>query len=90
MKVALEAASTLAGAYGQVRAHTEALARPLSPEDCQLQSMADASPVKWHLAHTSWFFESVILADRPSYRPFDSRFTYLFNSYYEALGPSAS
>jgi hypothetical protein len=87
MKVALEAASTLAGAYGQVRAHTEALARPLSPEDCQLQSMADASPVKWHLAHTSWFFESVILADRPSYRPFDSRFTYLFNSYYEALGP---
>jgi ergothioneine biosynthesis protein EgtB len=49
--------------------------------------MADASPVKWHLAHTSWFFESVILADRPSYRPFDSRFTYLFNSYYEALGP---
>jgi ergothioneine biosynthesis protein EgtB len=87
MKVASEAASTLAGAYGQVRAHTEALARPLSREDCQLQSMADASPVKWHLAHTSWFFESVILADRPSYRPFDSRFTYLFNSYYEALGP---
>jgi ergothioneine biosynthesis protein EgtB len=87
MKVALEAASPLASAYTQVRAYTETLAQPLSAEDCQLQSMADASPVKWHLAHTSWFFESVILAGRPSYRPFDSRFAYLFNSYYEALGP---
>jgi ergothioneine biosynthesis protein EgtB len=87
MKVALEAASTLSSTYAQVRAYTEALARPLTPEDCQLQSMTDASPVKWHLAHTSWFFESVILADRPSYRPFDSRLAYLFNSYYEALGP---
>src|ERR1700722_11347594 len=87
MKVALEAASPLASAYAQVRAHTKTLARALSAEDCQLQSMADASPVKWHLAHTSWFFESVILAGRPSYRPVDSRFPYLFNSYYEALGP---
>ena len=49
--------------------------------------MPDASPVKWHLAHTSWFFESVILARRADYRPFDPRFAYLFNSYYEALGP---
>ena len=49
--------------------------------------MPDASPVKWHLAHTSWFFETVILARRPGYRPFDPRFAYLFNSYYEALGP---
>ena len=49
--------------------------------------MPDASPVKWHLAHTSWFFETVILAQRPGYRPFDPRFAYLFNSYYEALGP---
>ena len=87
MKVALETATSLAGAYARVRAETEMLARPLSAEDCQLQSMADASPVKWHLAHTSWFFESVVLAERPSYRPFDSRLTYLFNSYYEALGP---
>jgi ergothioneine biosynthesis protein EgtB len=87
MKLALEAAPTLACIYKEVRAQTETLARPLSAEDCQLQSMPDASPVKWHLAHTSWFFESVVLADRPSYRPFDSRLTYLFNSYYEALGP---
>jgi ergothioneine biosynthesis protein EgtB len=49
--------------------------------------MPDASPIKWHLAHTSWFVEIVILACRSSYRPFDSRFAYLFNSYYEALGP---
>ncbi len=87
MKAALQPAVSLAQAYAQVRAHTEMLARPLSSEDCLLQSMPDASPVKWHLAHTSWFFESVVLARRPGYRPFDSRFAYLFNSYYEALGP---
>jgi len=49
--------------------------------------MPDASPVKWHLAHTSWFFETVVLSKVPGYRPFDPRFAYLFNSYYEALGP---
>ena len=78
---------SLAQAYRTVRAHSVALAQPLSPEDCQIQSMPDASPVKWHLAHTSWFFETVILARRPEYRPFDASFTYLFNSYYEAVGP---
>jgi ergothioneine biosynthesis protein EgtB len=87
MKAALHPTASLAQTFAQVRAHTEVLARPLSAEDCLLQSMPDASPVKWHLAHTSWFFESVILAKLSGYRPFDSRFTYLFNSYYEALGP---
>lgn len=77
----------LARAYRAVRAHSEALAAPLSAEDCAIQSMPDASPVKWHLGHTSWFFESLILAADPTYAPFDSRFGYLFNSYYEALGP---
>ena len=77
----------LARFYRDVRAHSEALAAPLTAEDCALQSMADTSPVKWHLGHTSWFFETLILGEEPSYAPFDSRFAYLFNSYYESLGP---
>ena len=77
----------MAEAYALVRAHSEALAASLSAEDCAVQSMPDASPVKWHLAHTSWFFETVILSQQAGYKPFDPRFLYLFNSYYEALGP---
>ncbi|HWC62642.1 MAG TPA: ergothioneine biosynthesis protein EgtB, partial [Rhizomicrobium sp.] len=77
----------LARRYRQVRQDSESLATPLSAEDCLLQSMPDASPVKWHLGHTTWFFETMILARKPGYAPFDSRFAYLFNSYYEALGP---
>src|ERR1700744_409849 len=73
--------------YRRVRDRSAALAAGLSPEDCTVQSMPDASPVKWHLAHTTWFFETMILADRPGYQAFDPRFAYLFNSYYEALGP---
>ena len=79
--------SQLAQAYAGVRGHSEALAAPLSAEDAAIQSMPDASPAKWHLAHTSWFFETVILSRLAGYRPFDPRFAYLFNSYYEALGP---
>ena len=87
MKAAAQPGTPLAQTYARVRAHSEALAAPLSAEDCLVQSMPDASPVKWHLAHTSWFFETVILATQPGYKPFDPRFAYLFNSYYEALGP---
>ncbi len=66
---------------------TENLTRPLSSEDCQIQSMPDCSPAKWHLAHTSWFFETFVLAANvPSWRPFDPSFNYLFNSYYNAVG----
>jgi ergothioneine biosynthesis protein EgtB len=87
MHVAVQSLADLAQRYREVRAHTEQLAAPLSAEDAQVQSMPDASPVKWHLAHTSWFFETVILAQRPGYRPFDPSYAYLFNSYYEAVGP---
>jgi dimethylhistidine N-methyltransferase len=77
----------LPGRYRRVRRHTLSLAEPLSAEDQAVQSMPDASPTKWHLAHTSWFFETFILAPNAAfYRLFDPSFSYLFNSYYEALG----
>jgi len=78
----------LAERYRAVRALTQALAAPLSNADATVQSMPDASPAKWHLAHVSWFFETFVLRDHvEGYRPFDDRFAYLFNSYYEAEGP---
>ncbi len=74
--------------YRAVRQATEALTRALTPEDQLAQSMPDASPTKWHLAHTTWFWETFLLVPNLSgYKPFDPRFHYLFNSYYEALGP---
>ena len=73
--------------YETVRAFTDELTSPISPEDQTPQSMPDCSPTKWHRAHTSWFFEEFILAGRADYRPFDDRFRFLFNSYYEAVGP---
>ncbi len=73
--------------YRQARAQSLALADPLSPEDWMLQSMPDASPVKWNLAHTSWFFETFILKKfAPDYSEFHERFGYLFNSYYNQIG----
>lgn len=72
--------------YVSVRALSEALALPLSPEDQGVQSMPDASPTKWHLAHTTWFFERMILAARPGYRAYDARYDSLFNSYYLGIG----
>ena len=71
-----------------VRTCTEQLAEPLSAEDQTVQSMPDASPTKWHLAHTTWFFETFVLRPHaPGYRVFDPAYEYLFNSYYEAVGP---
>jgi ergothioneine biosynthesis protein EgtB len=73
--------------YRAVRAASETLAAPLSPEDCQVQSMPDVSPTKWHLAHTSWFFETFLLTPfLPGYRPFDPAYAVLFNSYYVGIG----
>lgn len=70
-----------------VRKHTVSLAAPLSEEDCCAQSMPDASPVKWHLAHTTWFFETFILEKfEPDFRPFHPAFRMLFNSYYNGVG----
>ncbi len=75
------------GRYRRVRAATAGLAAGLTAEDQVVQSMPDASPVKWHLAHTSWFFETFLLVPHlASYRPFDPAYGYLFNSYYEAVG----
>ncbi|MCW5623844.1 MAG: ergothioneine biosynthesis protein EgtB [Burkholderiales bacterium] len=74
--------------YEAVRAETLARAAPLSAEDQCIQSMPDASPTKWHLAHTTWFFETLLLRPHAAgYRTFDPQFHFLFNSYYEALGP---
>lgn len=77
----------LAERYEQVRRQSLALAAPLSDEDCQAQSMPDASPAKWHLAHVTWFFETFVLERfEHGFTPFDARFRVLFNSYYQAVG----
>src|SRR5205823_97257 len=83
--------SQLAAHYRAVRRCTELLGEPLATEDYVVQSMPDASPVKWHLAHTSWFFETFVLAPyMPGYWPFHPQFRVLFNSYYNAVGPKWS
>jgi ergothioneine biosynthesis protein EgtB len=74
--------------YRAVRSMTESLAAPLSPEDQTVQSMPDVSPTKWHRAHTTWFFERfVVMRCAGLYEPFHPRYEYLFNSYYETVGP---
>lgn len=74
--------------FQRVRSRTEELCGPLLPDDLMVQSMPEVSPPKWHLGHTTWFFEELLLKSlTPGFRPFDHRFAYLFNSYYEALGP---
>jgi dimethylhistidine N-methyltransferase len=80
--------TALASRFAQVRAATLLLTTPLSAEDQTVQSMPDCSPVKWHQAHTAWFFETFLLVPNdPDYQPFDPLFGYLFNSYYETVGP---
>ena len=78
--------NVLAARYESIRRFSEQLAAPLSPEDCSLQSMPDASPTKWHLAHTTWFFETFLLGNIQSYQPFNDDYAYLFNSYYNTVG----
>jgi ergothioneine biosynthesis protein EgtB len=84
---AAKSPAPMSSLFRSVRGATERLAVPLSAEDCAIQSMPDASPIKWHLAHTSWFFETFILAPHlPGYRVFHPSFRMLFNSYYNAVG----
>ena len=96
--MALPPAAALLPRLRRIRERSEALIAGLEPEDLCLQGMADASPAKWHLGHTSWFFEEFLLRDRGpglerssgtsrGYEPADARWRYLFNSYYEAVGP---
>ncbi|TAM57478.1 MAG: ergothioneine biosynthesis protein EgtB [Rhodanobacter sp.] len=81
------APASTAARFRQVRQRTSELCAHLSAEDLQVQSMPDASPGKWHLAHTSWFFEKFVLGRDPAYRPRDPAWHYLFNSYYQSAGP---
>jgi ergothioneine biosynthesis protein EgtB len=77
----------LAARYAAVRAQTQALAAPLGEADCQVQSMPDASPTKWHLAHVTWFFETFVLERfEPGFRPHHAAFRVLYNSYYQGVG----
>jgi ergothioneine biosynthesis protein EgtB len=86
-RAAQHRAAGLQARYRGVRAATQAIAAPLSPEDCQVQSMPDVSPAKWHLAHVSWFFETFLLVPHlVDYAPFDPAFETLFNSYYVGVG----
>ena len=79
--------SALARRLLETRKLSLSLAAPLSDEDQVVQAMDDASPTKWHLAHTTWFFEAFLLKPfLPGYRVFDERFEYCFNSYYETVG----
>lgn len=79
--------SVLSERYHAVRTLTPDLCRTLTPEDMVVQSMPDTSPAKWHMAHTTWFFENFILLPRaPDYRPFHPKYGYLFNSYYQGAG----
>ena len=83
--------NTLHARYDEVRSFTETLAAPLSPEDQTVQSMPDVSPTKWHRAHVTWFFETFVLADNePEFAPFQDKYWFLFNSYYEGIGPRHS
>ncbi len=81
------AGTDLAQRFLRIRQRSSGLAAPLSPEDTTIQSMPDASPTKWHLAHTTWFFEQFVLGRDEDYRSPHAEWHYLFNSYYQSVGP---
>ena len=87
-RAASAADESLSECYRRVRAGTEAICAPLAVDDCQVQSITETSPPKWHLAHVTWFFEAFVLElYLPGYRRFDDSFHFCFNSYYETVGP---
>jgi ergothioneine biosynthesis protein EgtB len=91
MKTAIERSERaklplLAERYQRIRSFSEMLCETLEPEDCCIQSMPDASPIRWHLAHTTWFFETFVLARTAEYTASQTEYAYLFNSYYNAIG----
>ncbi|TZF87657.1 ergothioneine biosynthesis protein EgtB [Cognatilysobacter lacus] len=86
-EAAVCAVDPLAARHAAVRERSVELAAPVSAEDAMLQSMPDASPTKWHLAHTTWFFETFVLSQLRGHRPVDETWQVLFNSYYQAVGP---
>ncbi len=86
MSAVIHAEISLFEQYSQVRQQSESIAAPLKPEDTVPQSMPDASPIKWHLAHTTWFYETFILRAQANYTEFHPDFQYLFNSYYNGVG----
>ena len=87
LQKALSAQNAFELHFKRTRTQTEILVKPLSAEDCQLQSMPDASPAKWHLAHLTWFFETFVLEKyEVNFKPFDASFRVLFNSYYNGIG----
>ena len=87
MLIAQSSAPTLLARFRAVRSATMQFCAPLTPEDMMVQSCPEASPIKWHLAHTSWFFETFILSEFvAAYQAFHPDFRWLFNSYYKALG----
>ncbi len=81
----------VAASYAAIRQASEALCEPLEPEDCCIQSIPDVSPTKWHLAHTSWFFETFVLKPGlADYRSPNPLYEFLFNSYYNSVGEQYS
>ena len=84
--VGMDATRSLTARFNAVRARSEQYCAPLEIEDYSLQAMPETSPPKWHLAHTTWFFETFLLEPfLPGYRPFNPAFRYLFNSYYNSV-----
>lgn len=87
ISIAAGSPARLAGHYQRIRTQTVHLCRTLQPEDTVVQSMPDASPSKWHLGHTTWFFEQFVLGHDTAYRPLHPSWRFLFNSYYQSVGP---